>query len=82
MVSSEDGKISSSQNLCSLSPSAKQKAICFVISVRPFVLVFAWDSLFPTEWGFVKFYVQDYYEIFVDIFAFWLNSDINGMNFT
>jgi hypothetical protein len=51
--------------LCSLSLSATQKAIiCFVISVRPFIHLFAWNSLSPTEWVFVEFYVQNYYEGF------------------
>jgi hypothetical protein len=44
---------------------------CFVISVRPLVLVCARDSLSPTEWVFVKFYVDNHYENLLT-FALWL----------
>jgi hypothetical protein len=76
IVSSEDGKVSSSKNLCFLSASANQKSIvCFVISIRPFFSLFAWNSLSPTAWVLVEFYVQNHYETFIDILVFWLNPD-------
>ena len=78
IVSPESGKTYSSQILCPLSPSVKQKAIIwFVFSVRPSV-----HSLASYRMGFREIVCSGLLIKSVDIFTLWLNSDRNNKHLT